>query len=210
MQTIGYESGVSPISPTDVILTLKNGSDWVVVGTATGISVSIDRRKIPLYALGYVDPMAIGRGTRLISGVIDFVVINLSAVKEIFDAVKGSTQIYITELEEDVREGMTNKQEQQVTLTSDTKVTVGYSINAQFLDELSDIDIYVYGVPEAPGNNKQAAYMKLVGVEFLSVDWALTMNDVAAAERATFIAKHWVPWQLTDLKASTGDDDDSE
>jgi len=45
--------------------------------------VNVDRRKLPVLALGRVDPLGFGRGFRIISGIIDYVILSADLLLEI-------------------------------------------------------------------------------------------------------------------------------
>ena len=187
-----------PISPSDIVVAITYDGETVIIGTATGISVTVDRRKIPIYALGYVDPIGIGRGTRLITGIIDFIAIKTSAVKILYDKFGNTAKVILTNQEANSTNRTTGATSKKIDNISDAY----YEAPIKHLDELPPVDIYVLGVSEAadPDSNKHsAAMMKLEGVEFVSADWAISSDDVAAAERVSFIAKHFEPWHSITL-----------
>ena len=57
-------------NPVNAILVFSKGTESVKVGTATSISVTSSRNKLPVYTLGHVDPVAWGRGRRIIVGAV--------------------------------------------------------------------------------------------------------------------------------------------
>jgi len=57
--------------------------DGVVIGEASGITVSAVRRKLPVYTFGTVDPKGYGRGVRSVSGVLDYVSLNGAMITKI-------------------------------------------------------------------------------------------------------------------------------
>lgn len=54
-----------------------------MVGEAAGITVSVTRRKLPVYTFGTVDPRGFGRGVRSLSGVLDYVSLNGALIDKI-------------------------------------------------------------------------------------------------------------------------------
>lgn len=59
------------------------------------------------------------------------------------------------------------------------------------LDMLPPLDIIVYGVDETTG---QITGMLIKGLEFTSTSYVATVNDVALAQRAEWVAKMVTPW----------------
>jgi len=59
------------LSPSNVVIAVADTGK--VIGTATNFVVNIDRRKLPILALGTTEPIGYGKGFRIISGMIDYV-----------------------------------------------------------------------------------------------------------------------------------------
>jgi len=55
--------------------------------------VNVDRRKLPVLALGRVDPLGFGRGFRIISGIIDYVILSQDLLLEIMGDVIKETEV---------------------------------------------------------------------------------------------------------------------
>ena len=66
-----------------------------------------------------------------------------------------------------------------------------YALEPIHLDEILPVDMVTIG-----GNEwGQLAMMKVMQLEFTDVSWGLTLDDVAAAERVSFVARSIVPWK---------------
>jgi len=55
---------------------------------------------------------------------------------------------------------------------------------------LPPLNLLVIGV----NDNGNASYLKIKGLEFSSSSFVITLNDVAMAQRAAWIAKSYEPW----------------
>ena len=198
----------TPLSPNQVVIALQ--ATGKVIGSATNFMVNVDRRKLPVLALGRVDPLGFGRGFRIISGIIDYVILSQDLLLEIMGDV-----IKETEVTEENGEKTTVKEFQspvEVIVSADefkmqnviedalygNPANDTYEINSQTfhkiratsLDMLPPLDIIVYGIDET-GNQSG---MQIVGLEFTSSSLVATVNDVALAQRAEWVARSITPW----------------
>ena len=198
----------TPLSPNQVVIALQETGK--VIGSATNFMVNVDRRKLPVLALGRVDPLGFGRGFRIISGIIDYVILSQDLLLEIMGDV-----IKETEVTEENGEKTTVKEFQspvEVIVSADefkmqnviedalygNPTNDTYEINSQTfhkiratsLDMLPPLDIIVYGIDET-GNQSG---MQIVGLEFTSSSLVATVNDVALAQRAEWVARSITPW----------------
>ena len=198
----------TPLSPNQVVIALQ--ATGKVIGSATNFMVNVDRRKLPVLALGRVDPLGFGRGFRIISGIIDYVILSQDLLLEIMGDV-----IKETEVTEENGEKTTVKEFQspvEVIVSADefkmqnviedalygNPTNDTYEINSQTfhkiratsLDMLPPLDIIVYGIDET-GNQSG---MQIVGLEFTSSSLVATVNDVALAQRAEWVARSITPW----------------
>ena len=193
------------LSPSSVVI--QNQSTGQVLGSQTGFMVNVDRRKLPILTLGNVDPVGFGRGFRIISGVIDYVILNKDLFLEIlYDMNDGSaigtqsdkkpSEIIVTKQEYDVYNAMENKLTGETNDTSDTTYKLGgvemfKKIFPTTLDMLPPIDYLVYGID----TNGNVTGMLIKKMEFTSTSYAVTVNDVAIAQRAEWVAEQITPWQ---------------
>lgn len=182
----------STITGSDVYLIV--GSK--LIGTAMSFTLSTSRMKRPVFTFGSVDPLAYGRGVRLHVGTMDAVNLKQSVVRDILGEY--SEGFYYFNPAKSIGESDTTVTEGNLTYTIDpTNVfTIGdnykmYAAEPVHLDELPPIDMMLIGGNEAG----QLAIMKLHGAEFTNVDWGLTMDDVTAAERISFVCRSFEPWR---------------
>ena len=182
----------STITGSDVYLLV--GSK--LIGTAMSFTLSTSRMKRPVFTFGSVDPLAYGRGVRLHVGTMDAVNLKQSVVRDILGEY--SKGFYYFNPAKSIGENDTTVTEGNLTYTIDpTKVfKIGdnykmYAAKPVHLDELPPIDMMLIGGNEAG----QLAIMKLHGAEFTNVDWGLTMDDVTAAERISFVCRSFEPWR---------------
>ena len=187
--------GSTPLSPNQVVIALQETGK--VIGSATNFMVNVDRRKLPVLALGRVDPLGFGRGFRIISGIIDYVILSKDLLLEIVGDQGDSytAEVIITNDEYEINDPIEDTI--YPTLQDDsnnTEYTINsqtfYKIKATSLDMLPPLDIIVYGIDEQ-GNQSG---MQIMGLEFTSSSLVATVNDVALAQRAEWVARSITPW----------------
>lgn len=185
----------TPLSPNQVVIALQKTGN--VIGSATNFMVNVDRRKLPVLALGRVDPLGFGRGFRIISGIIDYVILSKDLLLEIVGDQGDSytAEVIISNGEYEINDPIEDTI--YPTLQNDsnnTKYTINsqtfYKIKATSLDMLPPLDIIVYGIDEQ-GNQSG---MQIMGLEFTSSSLVATVNDVALAQRAEWVARSITPW----------------
>ena len=185
----------TPLSPNQVVIALQATGN--VIGSAANFMVNVDRRKLPVLALGRVDPLGFGRGFRIISGIIDYVILSKDLLLEIVGDQGNSytAEVIITNDEYQINDPIEDTI--HPTLQDDsnnTKYTINsqtfYKIKATSLDMLPPLDIIVYGIDEQ-GNQSG---MEIKGLEFTSSSLVATVNDVALAQRAEWVARSITPW----------------
>ncbi len=201
----------STISGSDVYLVV--GGE--ILGTAMSMTINVSRMKKPVFAFGTVDPLAFGRGVRLITGQFDAVNLKESVVNKLL----GSTQAGITNSmkfykidpastvnnqtdQAGITDAVTekslysfpmglNKYEGSEIYQVGTENYYRYTLKPIHLDEILPVDLVIVG-----GNEwGKLSIMKLLQLEFTDVSWGLTIDDVAAAERVSFVARSLVPWK---------------
>lgn len=183
----------STITGSDVYLIVGN----TLLGTAMSFTLSTSRMKRPVFTFGSVDPLAYGRGVRLHVGTMDAVNLKQSVVMDILKQYNtGYYYFNPTKVDAYTSGDTANEGRLTYTINSDPIAIgdTGYSIYAAtpvHLDELPPIDMMLIGGNEAG----QLAIMKLHGAEFTNVDWGLTMDDVTAAERISFVCRSFEPWK---------------
>ena len=201
----------STISGSDVYLVV--GGE--ILGTAMSMTVNVSRMKKPVFAFGTVDPLAFGRGVRLITGQFDAVNLKESVVNKLLGStekgITNSMRFYKinpagsvnnqTDIDDDYypvpSSGFPmgiNKYEvlpnEEPTFTSEGAY-LRYALKPIHLDEILPVDLVVIG-----GNEwGKLSIMKLLQLEFTDVSWGLTIDDVAAAERISFVARSLQPWK---------------
>ena len=182
----------------------------VEIGTASSIQVSTERDKRPVYTFGSPSALAIGRGVRQISGVLENVSVKYSVIQTLMtDSTTGlakDPQHWIAKKVIDnqwMQNGKKNAYDYYAKYTKDTKVGTIYDgpdnapihvdgVTPVHLDELLPIDIVVIGVNEFGS----IAKMEILGAEFVSNAWAMSIQSVASVEQITFIARSFIPWQV--------------
>ena len=201
----------TPLSPTQVVIALQ--ASGKVIGSATNFMVNVDRRKLPVLALGRVDPLGFGRGFRIISGIIDYVVLEKDLLLEIMNGLKTFTtedkpavngvkvnQTVVSsgefELMDPIEDALYGTDYANISAdTNNLKFDVGgtatyRTVYPTSLDMLPPIDIIVYGIDDAG----KGTGMLIKGLEFSSSSIVATVNDVALAQRAEWVARQITPW----------------
>jgi hypothetical protein len=203
----------STISGSDVYLVV--GGE--ILGTAMSMTINVSRMKKPVFAFGTVDPLAFGRGVRLITGQFDAVNLKESVVNKLLGSSKtgiaNSMKFYKIDPAKSVNnqtdaidgfDEVTGKSvfpmginKYEIDPDDITQVNSGadlyYKVGLKpiHLDEILPVDIVIIG-----GNEwGKLSIMKLLQLEFTDVSWSLTIDDVAAAERVSFVARSLVPWK---------------
>ena len=183
----------TPLSPNQVVIALQATGN--VIGSATNFMVNVDRRKLPVLALGRVDPLGFGRGFRIISGIIDYVILSKDLLLEIVgdqgdsytaEVIVSADEFKMQNVIEDALYG--NPANDKYEINSQTF----HKIRATSLDMLPPLDIIVYGIDET-GNQSG---MQIVGLEFTSSSLVATVNDVALAQRAEWVARSITPCKV--------------
>lgn len=192
-----------PISPSDVII--ANADTGKVIGHCTNFVVNVDRQKLPILQLGNKEPVGFGRGFRIISGMIDYVALKQDILFEILgtfelkdaDSIK---KIETVQTAEDIQKyqevinnvaGVLKIKDYETKALGKTQPLSGFSQSIPYaLDMLPPLNLLVIGV----NDNGNASYLKIKGLEFSSSSFVITLNDVAMAQRAAWIAKSYEPW----------------
>ena len=192
----------SPVSPGQVVIALKENGK--VIGSQTNFMVNVDRRKLPVLALGRTEPLGYGRGFRIISGIIDYVIIDKDLLMEILEdmSLDKIGEIYAMSdqeyqdwnpIENTIVKKITNSEDndsgEKKTFQDMEGVNI-YKMTPYLLDMLPPLDIIVYGADETG----QISGMIIYGLEFTSSSLVATVNDVALAQRAEWVAKSMTPW----------------
>jgi len=212
----------STISGSDVYLVV--GGE--ILGTAMSMTINVSRMKKPVFAFGTVDPLAFGRGVRLITGQFDAVNLKESVVNKLLGSAQTGIQesMYfhkinpastvnnqtgselgfdgdpVIDYENETIENASfvfpmgiNKYEAigEAEIISTSLPYYKYTLKPIHLDEILPVDLVVIG-----GNEwGKLSIMKLLQLEFTDVSWGLTIDDVAAAERISFVARSLQPWK---------------
>ena len=182
----------STITGSDVYLIV--GSE--LIGTAMSFTLSTSRMKRPVFTFGSVDPLAYGRGVRLHVGTMDAVNLKQSVVRDILQEYSEGFY-YFNPNKNEYAKGDTAIEGRLMYSINSGPIKIGdtgysiYKSTPVHLDELPPMDMMLIGGNEAG----QLAVMKLHGAEFTNVDWGLTMDDVTAAERISFVCRSFEPWK---------------
>jgi hypothetical protein len=75
-----------------------------------------------------------------------------------------------------------------------------------YLDELLPLDIVCVAVNEFGS----IAKMSILGAEFTSSIWAMTVQDTSSIERCAFVARDYTPWALVQNENSETEKDPSD
>jgi len=192
-----------------------------ILGTAISMTINVSRIKKPVFAFGAVDPLAFGRGVRLITGQFDAVNLKESVVNKLLGSgqpgIQESMHFYKidpastvnnqtdqTGITDSVTENSLysfpmglNKYEGSEIYQVGTENYYRYTLKPIHLDEILPVDLVVVG-----GNEwGKLSIMKLLQLEFTDVSWGLTIDDVAAAERISFVARSLQPWKELEPQA---------
>lgn len=183
------------ITGSDVLITI-NGT---LIATAASLSYSVSRRKLPVYTFGSVDPKAIGRGVRLINGVLDSVVISGNSISKIlndtmtklgpvFIADKSDIALYEQALRNIFGDGFAD----EIEPIKDGTDIVGYQMPAAiYLDQLPAVDIIMLGA------NEEGSFVKTIirNASFVSQQMSIDLNGFSAIERVEFLAQSTRPME---------------
>ncbi len=192
-------SKYSTFSGSDIII-LVGG---VEVGNAMGITISQSRVKAPVVVMGDPDPKAFGRGRRITSGTLSGVSMHMSTVYQILSGLATSPDDWVVKRTGDSSAEGAQAQAGFAYNPNSYKPKAGFdysvpdsgieykSYSPVLLDEIPPVDIIAVGANEFGALGK----IEIIGAEFLESNWATTVDDVAAAEQITFLARSYVPWQ---------------
>ena len=183
----------TPLSPNQVVIALKDTGK--VIGSQTNFLVNVDRRKLPVLALGRTEPLGYGRGFRIISGIIDYVILEQDLLLELTDGLENAEEILLHNEEYEkwnpIENALLNETEDNDTVYEIENGAIKYyKMKPVTLDMLPAIDIVVYGMDE----NGKVSGQIIYGLEFTSSSLVATVNDVALAQRAEWVAKSITPW----------------
>ncbi len=186
----------------------------VEIGTAMSISLSSDRVKQGVWTFGTVAPRAYGRGIRQIAGELENVSIKYSLVEQLLNSDFGEQHWIVKKMAEiGPAEGENATQDfyKEYTAADGDKwanksAVEGYGADWQavkpiYLDELLPLDIVCVAVNEFGS----IAKMSILGAEFTSSIWAMTVQDTASIERCAFVARDYTPWSLVQSESTESD-----
>jgi hypothetical protein len=192
-------SKYSTFSGSDIIILIGG----VEVGNAMGLTISQSRVKAPVVVMGDPDPKAFGRGRRITSGTLSGVSMHMSTVYQILNGLASSPDDWVAKRTGDTSmEGAQaqagfayNPDMYKAKPGFDYKIPdtgIEYQSYAPvLLDEIPPVDIIAVGANEFGALGK----IEIIGAEFLETNWATTVDDVAAAEQITFLARSYLPWR---------------
>jgi len=189
-----------PVTGSDVIISI----DQTMIATATSLSYSVSRRKLPVYTFGSVDPKAFGRGVRLINGVLDNVVISGKSIQRVLDEkMKEMGPIFISDKSDLVlyEQALANmfgedfpfkKEEIQDNEGNTFAIKMPSAVH---LDQLLPVDIIMLGASE------KGKFVKTVinGAEFTTHRTTISMDQTTMVERVEFIAQSNKPMSELDV-----------
>lgn len=182
----------TPLSPNSVAIALLDTGK--VMGSQTNFMVNVDRRKLPVLALGRTEPLGYGRGFRIISGIIDYVILNQDLLLEINEGLENVGEIILADEEFEkwnpIENALYNDTDDSANKEYDVEGVKFRKMKPTTLDMLPPLDILVFGVDE----DGQFSGMAIYGLEFTSSSLVATINDVALAQRAEWVAQRITPW----------------
>ncbi len=182
----------TPLSPNSVAIALLDTGK--VIGSQTNFMVNVDRRKLPVLALGRTEPLGYGRGFRIISGIIDYVILNQDLLLEINEGLENVGEIILADEEFEkwnpIENALYNDTDDSANKEYDVEGVKFRKMKPTTLDMLPPLDILVFGVDE----DGQFSGMAIYGLEFTSSSLVATINDVALAQRAEWVAQRITPW----------------
>jgi len=158
----------STFSPTDIVIFMAG----IEIGSATGLRFTIARNKVPHYTFGHVNPKAISRGTRIVTGTFNEFVVNSDSVRNSMRDFFKNSEIYRPEADK-LREWL-GKAHNSLKTTEEFEGALRAKFSGViFLDELYPIDMVAVGVDEM-GN---MARIILNGCEFLDEGFSVNMTQ---------------------------------
>ena len=191
-----------------------SGSDIVCVlggrafAQVTGMTVSVQREKVPVYCMGDPNPKSYSRGKRGIAGALMFSVWDRSAL---LAAMKEDTRYrgFIGKATEfrnaRFSTGDTNENSSGVTTNAvdgagNNIVSNTYVYGEAFhADQLMPFNIIVVGVNEYGGG----AVMSVRGAEIVNNNTSVSVDDIQTEESMTYVARHMIPWQPITVDGQT-------
>lgn len=176
--------------------------DGKTIGSASGITFNIQRDIRPNYKLDSINPTSLKKGITIISGQMDFTIINQSVLSEFEEHQKtkdswrrfnfNETPGGIKTLDDQIASQST---ENPTEITKDLlRGLFDSSDRLMMIDELPPVDLYVYNIEAnndeltTDGLNKDISMMKLIGLEFLNYSFSTSIQDIIGMESATFLA----------------------
>jgi hypothetical protein len=178
-----------PVTGSDVIISI----DQTMIGTATSLSYSVSRRKLPVHTFGSVDPKGIGRGVRLINGVLDNVILSGQSIERVLEEkMKEMGPVFIADKSDLVlyEQALANifgedfPFEKQEIQDNEGNLFAYKMPAAVYLDQLLPVNIIMLGASE----KGKFVKMEINGAEFTSHRTTISMGQTTMVGRVEFIA----------------------
>lgn len=164
----------------------------------TGLTVSIQREKAPLYTMGNTNPWSYSRGKRGIAGAMTFATFDRTALHQALAGTKYATylgkQVELGNARGGVAGDGKAKDKLNVTIkdAADTTVSLGTHVvaRAQYADQFMPFDIVVIGMNEYGGGS----LMSVRQIEIVNENRSMSVDDIQIEESMTYVATHVLPW----------------
>ena len=183
--------------------------DGKAIGSASGITFNIQRDIRPNYKLDSINPTSLKKGITIISGQIEFTIINQSVLSELEEHAQGKDTWRRFNYDEDAGvSGIDNQITNETQLTKDLlRGLFEKSTKLMMIDELPPVDLYIYNIEAnddevtESGLNKKISMMKLQDLEFLNYSFNTSIQDIIGMESASFLALDYESYS-TDLNST--------
>lgn len=208
VRDINNDSGVNTnskrsLSGVDIVAAIGT----TIFGQLTGLTVSIQREKAPVYTVGYPNPWSYSRGKRGIAGAMTFVVFDRSALHgALANTDKAHYFGKVAEIGNAKTGDATSPDGSIKALTANIVDTKGSSVSlgshvythAQYADQYMPFDVIVIGLNEYGGGS----LMSVRQIEIVNENTSVSVDDIQIEQSMTYVATHVLPW--TPIKADTG------
>lgn len=183
--------------------------DGKAIGSASGITFNIQRDIRPNYKLDSINPTSLKKGITIISGQIEFTIINQSVLSELEEHAQGKDTWRRFNYDETAGvSGIDNQITNKTQLTKDLlRGLFKKSTKLMMIDELPPVDLYIYNIEAnddevtESGLNKKISMMKLQDLEFLNYSFNTSIQDIIGMESASFLALDYESYS-TDLNST--------
>lgn len=177
--------------------------DGQTIGSASGITFNIQRDIRPNYKLDSINPTSLKKGITIVSGQIEFAIINESVLSS-FEQHAASKDTWRRFNFNDSETDAPNVKGISDQITNGTDLSTQKDLlstlfkkssKLTMIDELPPVNLYIYNIEaddedlsDSGISGKKISVMKLKGLEFLNYSFNTSIQDIIGMESASFLA----------------------